>query len=137
MRHLFFFVGLFVASSAFGQSRLYTTQTWGSRCLEWRPSAQSKPLRFLAPHQFVYVPARRLEPSAMMSRSSETAGPFGEFKPFSLPRRLDGSSLSEPPWTTTAYFKTGHGPACQLAARWCSQRGSSSGRDLRRLRVRS
>ena len=34
---------------------------------------------------------------------SPTAGPFGEFKPFDPPRRLDGTLLSDPPWYFTSY----------------------------------
>ena len=34
---------------------------------------------------------------------SPTAGPFGEFAPFPEPRRLDGTLLSDPPWSVTTY----------------------------------
>jgi hypothetical protein len=34
---------------------------------------------------------------------SPTAGPFGEFKPFDPPRRLDGTLLSDPPWGVTTF----------------------------------
>ena len=35
---------------------------------------------------------------------SPTAGPFGEFKPFDPPRRLDGTLLSDPPWYFSSYI---------------------------------
>ena len=35
---------------------------------------------------------------------SPTAGPFGEFAPFPEPRRLDGTLLSDPPWSVTTYI---------------------------------
>lgn len=36
-------------------------------------------------------------PRAVVIPSSPTAGPFGEFRPFSPPRRLDGTLLTDPP----------------------------------------
>ena len=41
---------------------------------------------------------------------SPTAGPFGEFKPFDPPRRLDGTLLSDPPWYFSSYIGGPYGP---------------------------
>jgi hypothetical protein len=59
----------------------------------------------LAPNQYVYVePAPRWGPTVVLAGSSPTAGPFGEFKPFSPRRRLDGSLTTDPPWRSTVYL---------------------------------
>lgn len=42
-------------------------------------------------------------PTVVILGSSPTAGPFGEFKPFPPPRRLDGTLLSQPPWRARIY----------------------------------
>jgi hypothetical protein len=42
-------------------------------------------------------------PRIVIMNSSPTAGPFGEFAPFSESRRLDGSSYFDPPWRSIAY----------------------------------
>jgi hypothetical protein len=55
-------------------------------------------LAILAPHQFVYVPPLPPGPTVLILNSSSTAGPFGEFKPFSPSQRLDGSSFTDPPF---------------------------------------
>lgn len=79
---------LFVASPAFGQSELAS----------------------LRQHQFVYVPTTRvIEPGIYVMGSSATAGPFGEFAPFPVPTRLDGTSYTEPPWMMTSYVRRSHG----------------------------
>lgn len=59
----------------------------------------------LAPYQYVYVePAPRWGPTVLLAGSSPTAGPFGEFKPFSPARRLDGSLWTDPPWRSVTYL---------------------------------
>lgn len=42
-------------------------------------------------------------PTVVVIASSPTAGPFGEFAPFSPPRRLDGTLLSQRAWITRGY----------------------------------
>jgi len=65
----------------------------------------------MAPHQFVYVAKRVPRIHEPDLSSSPTAGPFGEFKPFSPARRLDGSLFTDPPWTLFAYTgKHGYTP---------------------------
>lgn len=103
MRQVLFVVALLVAVPVLGQSRVYTNADLGKPMSRTTAIGPAEAAAILAPHQFVYVPAQRLEPIAMMSRSSGTAGPFGEFKPFGPSVRLDGSPYSEPPWSATAY----------------------------------
>ena len=103
MRHVLFFVGLLAASPVLGQSRVYTNADLRKPMPRTAPLGAVEAAAILAPHQFVYVPVRRVEPGATMSRSSATAGPFGEFRAFSPTRRLDGSPYSDPPWSVTSY----------------------------------
>ena len=57
----------------------------------------------LAPHQFVAPPPAE-GPYVVIIGSSPNAGPFGEFAPFPPTRRLDGTLLSQRPWTMRTYY---------------------------------
>lgn len=96
-------ITLLVASPVFGQSRIYTNADLGKPLSRTSTLTPAEAAAILAPRQFVYVPERPSEPMAVVARSSPTAGPFGEFKPFDPPRRLDGSSYSDPPWSMMTY----------------------------------
>ena len=102
-------IALLVASPAFGQSRVYTNADLGKPLPGISTVTPAEAAALLAPHQFVYVAPRPAEPPVVLLESSPTAGPFGEFKPFSPPRRLDGSSYQDPPWEALAYSGRRHG----------------------------
>lgn len=67
-----------------------------------RPSP-AEAAAILAPYQFVAPPPIGGGPTFAILASSPTAGPFGEFRPFSPARRLDGTLLSQRPWIMRAY----------------------------------
>jgi hypothetical protein len=87
----------------------------------------------LAPHQFHLQPALPAGPRVLILPSSETAGPYGEFAPFSEQRRLDGTFLSDPQWvsqTYLPYYRWGGGHASGGTRRGTSDHraGTSTGR---------
>ena len=66
-----------------------------------RPSP-AEAAAILAPYQFVAPPPVGPGPTFVILRSSPTVGPWAFPPPFP-PRRLDGTPLSQRPWTMRAY----------------------------------
>lgn len=108
MRPTLVLIALLIAAPAFAQSgRIYTNADLGHP-LAVVPDTRLTPAdaaAILFPGQFVYLPSTRtLGPQVYVVGSSSTAGPFGEFPPFPAPRRLDGSSYADPPWSMSTYL---------------------------------
>ena len=91
--------------------------------------APAEAASLLAPHQFVAVAQEQPGPVVATTGSSPSAGPFGEFREFSEPRRLDGSLVSDPPWQAVARGgrgrAAGSGGVRGRASRQGSRRGQS------------
>ena len=108
MRIIPFIVTLLLVSPAFGQSRVFTNADLGKPLSRGSEVKADQAAAILAPYQFVDVAPREwfLGPTVTVLNSSPTAGPFGEFKDFSPTRRLDGSFLTDPPWSATVSVKS-------------------------------
>lgn len=102
-------ITLLVAAPVFGQSRVYTNADLGKPLPRASTLTPAEAAALLAPRQFVYVAPRPAEPQVVLLASSPTAGPFGEFRPLSSSRRLDGSSYQVPQWESLAYSGRRHG----------------------------
>lgn len=104
MRIIPLIITLLVASPAFAQSRIYTNADLRRPLFPTSTVTPAEAAAILAPYQFVYVePAPRWGPRFVVLRSNPADGPFGAFHPFAPGRRLDGTPLSEPPWSMTTY----------------------------------
>lgn len=106
MKTIAFIVTILVVSPAFAQSRIFTNADLGKPLSRGSVAKADQAAAVLAPYQFVDVAPREWfqGPTVMVLDSSPTAGPFGEFKEFSPARRLDGSFLTDPPWSVTTYL---------------------------------
>lgn len=105
MRIIPLIITLLAASPAFAQSRIYTNADLGRPLFPASTVTPAEAAAILAPYQFVYVaPAPRWGPTFVVLKSNPADGPFGAFHPFAPGRRLDGTPLSEPPWSMTAYI---------------------------------
>jgi hypothetical protein len=94
---------LLAASPAFSQPRVYTNADLGQPLSPNRVTVTPEQLASLAAHQF-RMPMTFDGPTAVSSGSSPTAGPFGGYQQTILPRRLDGSLWTDPPWESISYY---------------------------------
>ena len=93
---------LFVATPAWGQTKVYTNADLGHPLSSNRATVTAEQLASLAAHQF-HIPVRYEGPQVVSSGSSPTTGPFGDAQTTAmLPRRLDGSLWSDQPWVAYA-----------------------------------
>ena len=67
-----------------------------------RGTVTPEQLASLAAHQF-RLPQTFDGPRMVSAGSSPTAGPFGDVQNTIVPRRLDGSLWTDPPWQSVAY----------------------------------
>jgi hypothetical protein len=95
---------LAIAAPAAAQSRLYTNADLVTGPVTWTRTVTPEELQGLIARQFVYVPRQPSGPFVGVVGSSPTAGPFGEFRPFPVPTRLDGTSYPDPPWQMTTHI---------------------------------
>ena len=94
---------LLAASPAFSQPRVYTNADLGQPLSPNRVTVTPEQLASLAAHQF-RIPLTFDGPRVVSSGSSPTAGPFGDYQQTILPRRLDGSLWTDPPWQSIPYY---------------------------------
>ena len=100
-------VVLLTAAPAAAQSRLYTNADLARPIrMESARLSPADAAAVLLPYRFQAPPPRALEPGPwiFVMGSSPTAGPYGEFQPFAMPRRLDGTSYADPPWFQRTYI---------------------------------
>lgn len=96
---------LLTAVPASAQSRVYTNADLTSRPVTaWTVRVTPEELESLRQHQYHAPPTVRDDgPRVYVMGSSPTAGPFGEFKPFPIARRLDGTFYGDPPYLQFGY----------------------------------
>lgn len=104
---------LFAASPAFSQPRVYTNVDLGQPLSPNRVIVTTEQLASLAAHQF-RMPLTFDGPTAVSSGSSATAGPFGDYQQTILPRRLDGSLWTDPPWESISYYPSYYGRSAHV-----------------------
>lgn len=103
MKRILILVGLLVAPPAFAQSRVYTNADLGKRLTNDARLDPATAAAILAPYRYQAPTPKSYGGSIYVLRSSASAGPYGEFKPFDPPRRLDGTSYTDPPWMQSVY----------------------------------
>ena len=101
MKILLLIVGLFFATPVWSQTKVYTNADLGQPLSPNRVTVTAEQLASLAAHQF-RVPRTFDGPSAVTSGLQPTMGPFADYQNTILPRRLDGSLWSDPPWVAYA-----------------------------------
>jgi hypothetical protein len=109
---------VFAATPAFSQPRVYTNADLGRTLSPIPGTSPAEAVAILRALQPAPPAPRSVStwwvpgPQVHVIPSSPTAGPFGEFAPFSEARRLDGTALDTAPWTSTTYlpWSWGSGP---------------------------
>lgn len=98
-----FVVFVFVSVPVFGQSRIITNADLGKPVTQKMPPVSAETLRGLAERQFVWYPTYYGPTIIIASQPKNMSGPWDWPKPMPA-RRLDGSLMSDPPWSVTAYL---------------------------------
>jgi len=101
VKSLLLIVGFFLATPAWSQTKVYTNADLGHPLSPNRVTVTAEQLASLAAHQF-RVPRTFDGPTGVTSGLQPTMGPFGDYQNTILPRRLDGSLWSDPPWVAYA-----------------------------------
>ena len=97
MKTLLVIAGIFVATPAWSQTKVYTNADLGRPLSSNRGTVTPEQLASLEAYQF-RVPRTYDGPMALSSGLSPTGGPFGDVQNTIVPRRLDGSLWTEPQW---------------------------------------
>jgi hypothetical protein len=108
MKAVLLIAGLFAASPAFGQTKVYTNADLGRPLSPNRVTVTPEQIGALARHQFVGVRVERVWDPVVGTGSSPTAGPFADYQQTIVPRRLDGSLWTEPQWMSVTYLGRRH-----------------------------
>ena len=97
VKSLLVIVGLFLSTPAWSQTKVYTNADLGHPLSPNRATVTAEQLASLAAHQF-RVPQTFDGPTGVTSGLQATMGPFADYQNTILPRRLDGTLLSDAPW---------------------------------------
>jgi hypothetical protein len=101
VKSLIVIVGLFLSTPAWSQTKVYTNADLGHPLSPNRATVTAEQLASLAAHQF-RVPRTFDGPTGVTSGLQATMGPFTDYQNTILPRRLDGTLLSDAPWVAYA-----------------------------------